>query len=450
MSTNIPFTLVEGAVALPPLRPLGPLSRTHGREWALLPPNVSLRIELKALYAAMLRTFCLSSQAIRSMCSWEPIAAQVEAGSVAAVVPKSAGALSQHDGAAFAVQASSQTVGTASPSAKASGATAGVRPIAHAPHRTSNRKLGSAVAIGGAAMLAWIVLDHPHREHANDAAPTANVPASTRVVQQAEPSKAVAVAVASGNQTTDAKSDSKSSANLDTSTEGAARVAQIATVSNPESLAAAPATRTSTAPVGANPIASASRSRTVEPALAQAARPASSTPAVANSARADTQNVATNAVSAVRPAPAPTSAAVAAKPLEIASRDGAPVTARRSGTAISTATSITAPPSWTARHAASSAESAVSRSASTNAKPSAAGEYSPFAPSARVDREYESVTTSARTYSTYSAHGTSTANTVTPQRAQDAQRSNADANDPSWMGRMSQRRVTEVPELFSR
>ncbi|QYD69945.1 hypothetical protein KZJ38_06325 [Paraburkholderia edwinii] len=389
MSTNIPFTLVEGAVALPPLRPLGPLSQAHGREWALLPPNISLRVELKALYAAMLRTFCLSSQAIRSMCSWEPLTAQAEAGSAAAIA-MTADALSQQESAAAAAQASSQTVGAAGAfaaaavTAAAASASAGVRPVARAPHRTSNLKLGSAVAIGGAAMLAWIVLDHPHREHANDAAPAANPPTSSRVAQQAEPSKTVTVA--SGNQKSDAKPDNKSSVDLNTATHSEARVTQAATVQNQEPLAASPATRTSVAPV-------------------------------------------------------------AAKPPEIASRDAAPVTARRSSNTSATSTAIAAAPTWTARHAASSAASTVSRSASTQAKPSAAGEYSPFAPSASVDSEYESMTTSARTYSTY---GTTTANAATPQRAQTAQRSNADANDSSWMGRMSQRRVTEVPELFSR
>jgi hypothetical protein len=392
MSTNIPFTLVEGAVALPPLRPLGPLSQTHGREWALLPPNISLRVELKALYAAMLRTFCLSSQAIRSMCSWEPLTAQAEAGSAAAIA-MTADALSQQESAAAAAHASPQAVGAAGafaaaavPAAAAS-ASPGGRPVARAPHRTSNLKLGSAVAIGGAAMLAWIVLDHPHREHANDAAPAANPPASSRVAQQAEPSKTVAVA--SGNQKSDAKPDNKSSVDLKTATHSDARVAQAVTVSNQEPVAASPATSTSAAPV-------------------------------------------------------------AAKPPEIASRDATPVTARRSSNTSATSTAIAAAPTWTARHAASSAASTVSPSASTHAKPSAAGEYSPFAPSASVDSEYESMTTSARTYSTYSTYGTSTANAATSQRAQTAQRSNADANDPSWMGRMSQRRVTEVPELFSR
>lgn len=436
MSTNIPFTLVEGAVALPPLRPLGPLSQTLGREWALLPPNVSLRVELKALYAAMLRTFCLSSQTIRSMCRWEPLTAQVE-GSSAAAIATAADTLSQHGSAAAAALASPQAVGTAGSFAAAAAATAGVRPVARTPHRTSNLKLGSAVAIGGAAMLAWIVLDHPHREHANDAAPVANVPAAARVAQQAEPSKPIAVA--SGNQTADVKSDSKPTADLNPSADGDARVAQGATLANAE-------------PVAPKQVVVASQAPSGEAALARMAAPASSSAAVASSGHPVTRNVEIKAVAAAAPAIKTSIKSVAAKPVEAASsRDTAPVAARRGSTATAatatTSNATTAAPTWTARAAASSPELTVSRSASTSAKPSAAGDYSPFAPSARVDGEYEAVTTSARTYTTY---GTTGANTAAPQRAQASQRSNVDANDTSWMGRMSQRRVTEVPELFSR
>ncbi|MDR8399831.1 hypothetical protein NE850_26350 [Paraburkholderia sp. USG1] len=75
MST-IPFTPIEGYLALPRLRPLGHVPAPFGRDWALLPPGYSLRAELKALYAAMLRTFCLSDQAIRSLCRWSPLEEQ--------------------------------------------------------------------------------------------------------------------------------------------------------------------------------------------------------------------------------------------------------------------------------------------------------------------------------------------------------------------------------------
>lgn len=68
MSTTIPLTLIEGSMALPRLRPLGHLPAPFGRDWALLPPGYSLRAELKALYAAVLRTFCLNAETIRALC----------------------------------------------------------------------------------------------------------------------------------------------------------------------------------------------------------------------------------------------------------------------------------------------------------------------------------------------------------------------------------------------
>jgi hypothetical protein len=72
MSTTIPLTLIEGSMALPSLAPLGRLlPPPFGRDWALLPPGYSLRAELKALYAAVLRTFCLNAETIRALCQWE-------------------------------------------------------------------------------------------------------------------------------------------------------------------------------------------------------------------------------------------------------------------------------------------------------------------------------------------------------------------------------------------
>jgi hypothetical protein len=118
MSMNIPFTPVEGAVALPSLRPLGPISQSLCREWALLPPNVSLRVELKVLYAAMLRSFCLSSQAIRSMCKWE-----------------------QHK--VPAVDTASQAVSATATAGVAAIGMPAARPATRAPHGTSNLRLAA-------------------------------------------------------------------------------------------------------------------------------------------------------------------------------------------------------------------------------------------------------------------------------------------------------------------
>ncbi|MDQ7978770.1 hypothetical protein QYH69_16095 [Paraburkholderia sp. SARCC-3016] len=429
MSTNIPFTLVEGAVALPPLRPLGPLSRTLGREWALLPPNVSLRVELKALYAAMLRTFCLSSQAIRSMCRWEPLSAQNDASDAGdAALATAVGALSQRDKAPT-VHASSHAAGVAGSPAATAGVKPGARPLPYTPRRTSNLKAGSAVAIGGAAMLAWIVLDHPHREYVNSAAPAAIGAASSRAAQHAEPSKTVAIA--SVDQAGHAASAGNPSTDLNGSANVETRVVQAATVTNPQPAASPQVVVASQLPSSG---------------LAQAARPALGTATVASGERPITQNVAVKAVTAT--ATTTSIAPVAITSPEAASREAAPVAARRSSTAAATSATETVS-TWTARHAAASAETTVSRAASASAKPSAAGNYSPFAPSVTVDGDYESVTASARTYSSDGPDGTTTANIAVQQRTQAMPRSNVDTNDTSWMGRLSQRRVTEVPELFS-
>jgi hypothetical protein len=132
MSTT-PFMLIEGPIALPPLRPLGDLSRSFGREWSLLPPNISFRVELKALYAAVLRTFCLSSQAIRTMCKWEPRRTPpVGAAAAPAVAPGS----EAHPATSLRVPPLS----------------------AGSPHAQRQLLAGGACALGGAAMLTWIVV----------------------------------------------------------------------------------------------------------------------------------------------------------------------------------------------------------------------------------------------------------------------------------------------------
>jgi hypothetical protein len=69
---TIPLTPIEGAMAFPTPCRFRNLPASFGGEWAPLPPNISFRAELKAPYAALLRTFCLSADEMRSMCRWEP------------------------------------------------------------------------------------------------------------------------------------------------------------------------------------------------------------------------------------------------------------------------------------------------------------------------------------------------------------------------------------------
>ncbi|PRY03726.1 hypothetical protein [Paraburkholderia sp. BL25I1N1] len=149
MST-IPFIPIQGHLAVPRLRPLGHVPASFGRDWALLPPGYSLRTELKALYAAMLRTFCLSDQAIRSLCRWSPSEQQRATTVPAPVFEKPFDAVAQMAAAAAAVP----------PVLPHAYATA-VRGSAH--HWSA--LAGGACVLGGTAMLGWIGFDHlMHRD----------------------------------------------------------------------------------------------------------------------------------------------------------------------------------------------------------------------------------------------------------------------------------------------
>ena len=150
MST-FPFVQVQGALALPHIRPLARLPVSFGREWALTPPHSSLRAELRALYAAILRTVCLSAEAFRAAARWDtchipaprshrpvaaPIGSQTDCGPTAAR-------------AAYAASSPATSLG-------------------HKPPIEQHRLAGGAVAIGGAALLAWIVASHAPHEAATE------------------------------------------------------------------------------------------------------------------------------------------------------------------------------------------------------------------------------------------------------------------------------------------
>lgn len=169
MST-IPFTKIEGYLAMPRLHPLGQLPESFGRDWALLPPAHSLRAELKALYAALLRTFCLSDQAIRSLCRWSPLeerlvavnesANSARATPVDASVATSPGSVTQTaTNSAIASPVVTPAYGSAVPAAAHWSAWA-----------------GGACVLGGAAVLAWIGFGHlTHRPDVGDISPAAKL-----------------------------------------------------------------------------------------------------------------------------------------------------------------------------------------------------------------------------------------------------------------------------------
>ncbi|MFM0672344.1 hypothetical protein [Paraburkholderia sediminicola] len=153
MST-IPFTPIQGYLAMPRLRPLGHVPAPFGRDWALLPPGYSLRAELKALYAAMLRTFCMSDQAIRSLCRWSPTDERRTA-----AVPEPEPVFEKPFDAAAHMAAAAAAV----PPVPLHAYTTAARGSGH--HWSA--LAGGACVLGGAAMLGWIGFDHlMHRDTA--------------------------------------------------------------------------------------------------------------------------------------------------------------------------------------------------------------------------------------------------------------------------------------------
>ncbi len=159
MST-IPFVQVEGSIALPRMRPLDRIPPPFGREWMLLPPHFSLRAELKALYAAMMRTVCLSAEAFRAACRWDLHRRMIPEPAAALVGEK-------------AHAAANETLAVATSSAGPHGPATPLHAEASRPARLArtsrmrpldrSRLAGGACAIGGAALLTWILASHaPH------------------------------------------------------------------------------------------------------------------------------------------------------------------------------------------------------------------------------------------------------------------------------------------------
>ncbi|MEK6295021.1 MAG: hypothetical protein V4793_27265, partial [Paraburkholderia tropica] len=153
---------MEGALAMPHMRPLNRVPPPFGREWALIPPHFSLRTELHALYAALLRTACLSAEAFRKVCRWETgLRTRSETRRPAAApVGATLNVAQAQQAAAAALQ---RKTASAPPAAD----TSPLAPLERTPPR--NHKLtATAVGIGGAAVLAWIVASHTQPgEHRN-------------------------------------------------------------------------------------------------------------------------------------------------------------------------------------------------------------------------------------------------------------------------------------------
>ena len=150
MSTY-PLVQVEGALAMPRMRPLNRVPPPFGREWALMPPHFSLRAELQAFYAAFMRTVCLSAEAFRQACRWDLQRRFVPEPPRPAAAP-----VGGTFNAAQAQQAAADTLRHPVAGAQPARPTGRVERIPPSSHKLA----ASAVAIGGAVLLTWIVASH--------------------------------------------------------------------------------------------------------------------------------------------------------------------------------------------------------------------------------------------------------------------------------------------------
>jgi hypothetical protein len=168
---TIPFGEVQGFITLPRLRPLDRIPPPFGREWALQPPHFSLQAETKALYAAMMRTVCLSLEAFLATYRWdqhsriifEPLAA-------------APGELVCADTNGMPLAAVQTLAGSSDPATPPLTKASRSRGQAHTSSKVPlyrNKIMGGVCIIGGAALLTWILASHvlPRDKQATEALP---------------------------------------------------------------------------------------------------------------------------------------------------------------------------------------------------------------------------------------------------------------------------------------
>ncbi|WP_063496938.1 hypothetical protein [Paraburkholderia phytofirmans] len=419
MSTTIPLTLIEGSMALPSLSPLcRVLPPPFGRDWALLPPAHSLRAELKALYAAVLRTFCLNAEAIRALCQWEsrrlpPVASSSLTSPAASTTVFDA-----------PVDESLLTSAEATPVSPVSAPAVPVSPRGGSMHWGA--LAGGACALGGAAMLAWIAFGHLAQRHTiGDVKPAVKAPVRE-----------------------EAQSANRRPANRRPANRHSPDAA-VTPYSAANSRPAAHAPGTVSSPLH---VPDASGSVPASPENLQTAFTAA--PLRDFTASATTEITAPVTATAAR--------AIAGKNVsrrQEKQRKGAANQHERSGrgsqatiaTQLSSRLSSQLPPQLPPQLSpqlplisqmnSEVPQIAVSENAQrTSPKPSSAGPYSPLAPSQLGTDEYASTTLSAGTHLRSIAPASRPASSINP----------SETGGTEWINHMSQRRVTEVPDQFAK
>lgn len=145
MSTISPFVRIEGSISQPQPRASRHVPRPFGSEWALLPLEGSLPVQL----GAFLRTVCLQDETIWSMCHW--VSARPEQPSEPLSEPR---------------HSIARPTGASAPPVASVASAMRMAPVA--PGSRENRvgmRAAGACAIGGAAICAWIVIGYLAQRH---------------------------------------------------------------------------------------------------------------------------------------------------------------------------------------------------------------------------------------------------------------------------------------------
>lgn len=399
MSTY-PLVQVEGALAIPRMRPLNRVPPPFGREWALMPPHFSLRTELQAFYAAFLRTVCLSAEAFRKVCRWDLQRRFTPEPPRPAAAP-----VGSPLNAAQARQAAASTLQPAAAGARPARRVERIPPPSH-------KLAASAIAFGGAVLLTWIVASHTQFGDSKD--------------------KAVPHTLASPAS----NHDESASARLSDERARHDLATPAATLTNQDALASAPATAARST---ATQTAAANTMRRQGPASAPIVVTSNAAPAAAG-----TRGPATSTVSGTAKAERPDFAA--------RTNSGAPLrgaltskgTRTNSTTANATKSRQTVETGTRSAHGEGRRHPAHDFTSHPNAPLvttqrtqgtySEASDYSPIQPGGMSSSDYPSLSTYA---------GTRTA-------PRPASSTTVGVDNTEWVNHVSQRRVTEVPDHFAK
>ncbi|WP_434660666.1 hypothetical protein P5W99_10710 [Paraburkholderia sp. A3BS-1L] len=365
-----------------------------------MPPHFSLRTELQAFYAALLRTVCLSAEAFRKVCRWDLQRRFTPEPPRPAAAP-----VGSPLNAAQAQQAAAETLQRTAAGARPARRVERIPPPSH-------KLTATAVAIGGAVLLTWIVASHaPFGDGKNNAVlHTPAPPASNR-----DESASVRL------------SDER--ARHDLATSAAPRADQYAPASTPATAARSTAMQT----------AAANATRRQSPASSPIIVTPGTAPAPAV-ARGPATSTASGPAKAERPdfaartnPGAPLRGTLTSKATRT---NGATASATKGRQAVETGTRSAHGESR--RHPAH--DFTPHRSAPlvttqrTQGAYSEASGYSPFQPGGMSSSDYSSLSTYAGTRAAPRPTSSATVN----------------VDNTDWVNHVSQRRVTEVPDHFAK